>query len=317
MARRLMSVFLVSFFLVSCTKQSEAPAPAPPDKSAAAVTTAPPPVPYDEEIRKWKEDRIARLTSDTGWLTLVGLAWLAEGENSIGTAPRSNVLLPKGKAPKKVGSIFLEKGKVKIVASPDAKVTSDGKPVTTLELRPDTSGNPTNLELGSLKFFVIERGGKFAIRIKDSESDTRRSFKGIDSYPLDPKWRIDAHFTPYVPMKQIPITNVLGQTAPSDCPGRLDFTIDGKPYSLEPILEEKGGDLFFIFGDSTNGTETYGAGRFLYATPAGPDGKVVIDFNKAYNPPCVFTPYATCPLPPQQNKLALAITAGEKRWGSH
>ena len=244
---------------------------------------------------------------------------LGEGENSVGSDPKSVVALPEGKAAASVGTIRLEKGKAMFVPGPGAGITFDDKPVTApLEMKPDTSGAPTVLRTGPVRFYVIERGGKLGVRVKDSESVAKQNFKGIDSYPIDPKWRIEARFERYDSPKRIPITNVLGQTEPQPCPGAIVFEVDGKSYRLEPILEGDDPEFFVIFGDATNKTTTYGAGRFLYTAPPGPDGKILIDFNKAYNPPCVFSPFATCPLPPKQNKLPIAIEAGEKRWeGGH
>jgi hypothetical protein len=271
-----------------------------------------------EEVEAWRARRIERLKAEDSWLTLVGLSWLREGDNSVGTDAKSIVALPEGKGAANEGTIRLSKGTATFVPAQGSTTTLDGKPVTSpVEMKPDTSGAPTLLQSGPVRFYIIERGGKLGVRIKDSESEARKTFTGIDSYPIDPKWRVEARFEKYDPPKQIPITNVLGQTEPQPCPGAIVFEVDGKSYRLEPILEGDAPDLFIIFGDTTNRTTTYGAGRFVYAAPPGPDGKVIVDFNKAYNPPCVFSPFATCPLPPKQNKLPIAIEAGEKRWGEH
>ncbi|MBI2212977.1 MAG: DUF1684 domain-containing protein [Acidobacteria bacterium] len=308
----------LSLFL-SCAKTE---APAPVADSAAPATqaeTAPAkPQTHAEEVEAWRARRIANLTREDGWLTLVGLAWLREGANSVGSDPKSIVALPEGKGAAIAGTIQLANGVATFVPAEGATITFEGKPVTAaIAMKPDTSESPTVLHSGPVRFYIIERGGKLGVRIKDSESEARTHFTGIDSYPLDSKWRIEARFEKYDPPKQIAITNVLGQTEPQPCPGAIVFEVDGTSYRLEPILEGDDPDLFIIFGDSTNRTTTYGAGRFLYATPPGPDGKVIVDFNKAYNPPCVFSPFATCPLPPKQNKLPIAIEAGEKRWGEH
>jgi len=304
---------------LSCSKR-EAPTPAAsaPPPAPATETVAAKPMTHAEEVEAWRARRIDRLKMEDSWLTLVGLSWLAEGDNSVGSGPKCVVALPEGKTAANEGTIRLDKGKATFVPAAGSNVTIGGKAVTApVEMKPDTSGDPTMLLSGSVKFYLIERGGKLAVRIKDSESEARKHFTGIDHYPVDPKWRIEARFEKYDPPKQIPITNVLGQTEPQPCPGALVFEVDGKSYRLEPILEGDDPDFFIIFADTTNRTTTYGAGRFLYATPPGPDGKVIVDFNKAYNPPCVFSPFATCPLPPKQNKLPIAIEAGEKRWGDH
>jgi uncharacterized protein (DUF1684 family) len=192
----------------------------------------------------------------------------------------------------------------------------NGKPAKDSELHTDAQGNnPDKLHMGSLTMTIISRGDKLGVRVKDKESKARKEFKGLSYYPIDPKLRIVADFIPYTPPKQSPIPTVLGTTVQEPSPGRAEFMLDGKKLSLEPVIENAD-TLFFIFKDSTAGHETYGAGRFLY-TDNPHDGKVVIDFNKAENPPCAFTPYATCPLPPPQNRLAIPIRAGEKKYGNH
>ena len=316
--KRITVLAIAATFALSCAKQ-EVQAPAAETAAAPTDTVAAVPQTPEEEVTAWRERRHAGLAKEDSWLTLVGLAWLGEGDNSVGSDPKSVVTLPEGKAGARVGTMRLEKGKVIFVPASDAGITSEGKPVTeALELKPDTPGSPTMLQSGPVRFYVIERGGKLGVRVKDNESAARKNFKGIDSYPIDPKWRIEARFERYDPPKQIPITNVLGQTEPQPCPGAIVFDVDGQTYRLEPILEGDDPDFFVIFGDATNRTTTYGAGRFLYTAPPGPDGKGILDFNKSYNPPCVFSPFATCPLPPKQNKLPIEIEAGEKRWeGGH
>ena len=271
---------------------------------------------HEAEILKWRANRIARLQTDDGWLTLVGLYWLRPGRNSIGSAETALVKLPE-KAPSSVGELVMEGGKVRLELPPDSSVTVEGKPVQSIEMKPDTSGEPTIAELGSIRFFVIKRAGEYGVRVRDRESPARTGFDGIDTYPIDRKWRIEARMIPYSPPKTIDIVNIVGQTTPSPSPGALVFEIDGREYSLDPIAEEGDEELFVMFKDDTSGGETYGGGRYLYVDRPGADGKVIVDFNKSYNPPCVFTPFATCPLPPPQNDLPFALTAGEKVWGEH
>ena len=267
---------------------------------------------HKKQIQDWRAKRIARLKTEDGWLTLIGLFWLQEGENPFGSDPSNKIVLPKGKSPAKAGSLILEKGSVRLKVEPGANLTVGGKPAQSMVLKSDASGEPTILDLGSLRFFVIDRGGKLGVRARDREHPARKTFTGIDSYPIDPKWRIEAKFEPH--NKKIPILNILGMIEDTPSPGTLVFQVAGKTYRLDPVLEKGETDLFVIFGDQTNGKETYGAGRYVYAAPAGPDGKVILDFNKAYNPPCVFSNFATCPLPPPQNKLAVRIEAGEKKY---
>ena len=271
---------------------------------------------YQREIEKWKGERAAGLQSEDGWLTLVGLFWLKEGENKVGSAESNEIVLPQGKAPTMVGSLWLEKGSVRLDALPDSGLTEAGKPVTSLTLKSDADEAPTILNLGTLSFYVIKRGDRFGVRVRDKENPERLHFAGLDYYPADHKWRLEAKLQPYNPPKAIPITNVLGMTEDMTSPGALLFDVAGKTYRLDAV-EEKGSKQFFlIFADETTGRETYGAGRYLYADPPDAAGTVIVDFNKAYNPPCAFTNYATCPLPPSQNRLALRIEAGEKRYAA-
>jgi uncharacterized protein (DUF1684 family) len=270
---------------------------------------------HQSEIQKWQSDRLASLTKADGWLTLVGLFWLDEGENMFGSDSKSAVPLPQGKAPRLAGSLWLEKGRVRLAAHPGVEITADGKTVTTLDLKDDNNeAGPTILKLSSLLINVIKRGERIGVRVKDTESQTRREFKGLEYYPTDPKWRIEARFEPYQPPKTIPITNVLSMTDDETSPGALAFEVDGKTYRIDPILEKGETDWFVMIADETTGRETYGAGRYLYVTPPDASGKVVIDFNKAYSPPCAFTNFATCPLPPRQNHLPFRIEAGEKKY---
>jgi uncharacterized protein (DUF1684 family) len=282
-------------------------------------TPAPPPAPphaeaYRREIFEWRARRLEGLRSPSGWLTLVGLFWLEPGKNAVGSGPGNRVVLPTGKAPAFVGSIDRNGETTIFHAAPGAGVAVDGKPVASQALRSDAAGEQTLLTLGSLSFYVIQRGDRLGVRVKDSQSDARKNFHGIDDYPIDPSWRVDARLEPYDPPKSIAVPTVLGTGEPAECPGALVFQIGGKTYRLDAVLEKGETDLFVIFADRTNGGETYGAGRFLYASPPV-DGHTTLDFNKAYNPPCAFTPYATCPLPPPQNRLPIRVAAGEKTYG--
>ena len=270
---------------------------------------------YRKEIEKWQGERLATLTKEDGWLTLVGLFWLNEGENRFGSDPANPIRLPKDRGPLVAGTLWLEKGRVRMTAHPAVEITSGGIPVTSLTLKDDTEdGGPTVLKFGTLLMNVIKRGDRVGVRVKDSDSRTRREFKGLEYYPISPKWRIEARFEPYQPPKIIPITNVLSMTADETSPGALVFEVEGKTYSIDPIVEKGETDLFVIIADGTTGKETYGAGRYLYVSPPDSSGKVVIDFNQAYSPPCAFTNFATCPLPPRQNHLPFRIEAGEKKY---
>jgi len=270
---------------------------------------------YEREIQAFRERRVANLTRETGWLTLTGLHWLEQGENAVGSDPAATVVLPEGKAPARVGTIQLSGGTATFIPETGIPVTIDGLEVTgPVTLAPDTSGDPTVMDLGTLQWFLIERAGRFGIRARDREHPARMDFKGIASFPVDEKWRVKARLEPYDPPKQIPIQNIIGSVEPLPSPGALVFTLDGREYRLDPITEEGSDELFVIFADGTSGVETYPAGRYLYASLPGEDGTTVLDFNRAYNPPCAFTEFATCPLPPRQNRLDARITAGEMDW---
>ena len=267
---------------------------------------------YNVEIEKWRVEREAALKADDGWLTLVGLFWLKEGRNSVGTQADSNILLPKGSAPASVGVFDLQKGSITFHALPEAAVALNGRPVTRAPLKTDLSGPPDVLRVRDLTMFVIQRGDRYGVRLKDKNSTARKAFTGLKYFPVSERYRVRAKLVPYNPPKRIAVPNMLGQVDQETSPGYVVFTLNGHEYRLEPI--NSGDMLFFIFKDLTSGRETYPSGRFLF-TDLPKDGEVVLDFNKAVNPPCAFTPFATCPLPPKQNQLPIRIEAGELRYG--
>ena len=267
---------------------------------------------HRRDIEAWRERRLASLKREDGWLTLVGLSWLEQGENAVGSDPKSRVALPAGKAPARLGTITLAGKEAAFSAAPGETVEVAGRMVSSTPLKTDVSGEPTVLRRGALHFYLIDRAGKIGVRVKDSESAALKAFHGIDSFPIDPRWRVEARVERHDPEKEIPVPNVLGAIYPEKSPATLVFDVGGRTYRLDAVDEEGTTDWFVIFGDQTNGRETYGGGRFLYVTPPAAGTPAVIDFNKAYNPPCVFSPYATCPLPPPQNKIAVRIEAGEK-----
>jgi len=270
---------------------------------------------YSNEISDFRKARLKELSGDDGWLSLAGLFWLKEGQNKVGTSPESDVVLPKEGAPSYTCSIWIENGKVRLEAPAESGITIAGKPVTALALEDDLSGKPTVLNLGSLSFHVIKRNDKYGLRLKDKDSPVRANFKGIQYYPVDPSWRIEARFEPCSPPKSIKIVNILGMAADNPSPGAIVFSRNGQTFRLDPIGELSDKELFVMLSDRTTGKETYHSGRYLYVQPPSADGKVVIDFNKAINPPCAFTKFATCPLPPPQNRLPIAVEAGEKYSG--
>lgn len=254
---------------------------------------------YQDSIREWQKTRDAKLRSPDGWLTLVGLFWLQPGDNSIGSGPSNAFVLPKGSAPAAVGIVRLNGDKVTFLS-----VDHSQRTLSYDEDKPDV------IHAGSISFYVIKRGDKFALRVRDSNSAVLKNFEGMKYFPINPALRFDAKFIPEP--KKIPILNILGQTDMEESPGLVEFTYQGQTYRLRPIYE--GQTLFFLFKDPTSKTQTYQAGRMLN-TPLPKDGKVDLDFNLSYNPPCTFTPYATCPLPPKENILPFPVDAGELRYG--
>lgn len=269
---------------------------------------------YPTTIESWRKDREQRLKAKDGWLTVAGLFWLKEGENWAGSDPSNQIILPERRAPQRIGVFDFHDGITKFRIASGAHVTVNGKPILTAELKSDATGTPDLMQFGDFTMFVIKRGNRFGMRLRDIHSSARETFTGLRWYPVKDQYRIVGKFVPYDHPQKIAIPNVLGQTDQEASPGFVTFQLMGHTYRLDPVQE--GDQLFFIFRDQTSAKTTYGAGRFLYADLAK-EGKVILDFNKAVNPPCAFTAYATCPLPPKQNRLAVKIEAGEMRYGDH
>jgi uncharacterized protein len=269
-------------------------------------------MPYQATIEQWRQQREAKLKADDGWLTVAGLIWLKDGANVAGSAESSDIVLPRG--PAKAGVFEFHGGKTTFHPADGVDILVNGKPAARVsELKSDTDGKADQVTLDGLTMFVIHRGNRYGIRLKDTTSKFRKEFTGLHWYPVDPSYRIIAKFVAYKSPTLLAVPNILGETDQEPSPGYAVFTLHGKTFRLDPVVE--GDELFFIFHDETSGKETYPPGRFLYSDLAK-DGKVVLDFNKAFNPPCAFTPYATCPLPPKQNRLAVGIEAGEKKYGN-
>ena len=269
---------------------------------------------YRDEIDRWHVERLEKVKAPNGWLNLVGLYWLEPGINTFGSDPGNNIVFPAGRIAGQAGYFKLDGNVVTLFASADAAIRLNGQAIKNEVVYHPDSSNALTLESGSLRWNIIRRESKLGIRLRDHSAALVHHFKGVDRFPVDPLYRVEAVLEPADSSSQVSITNVLGQTYQRPSPGVLVFTLEGQEQKLTPILEGNGEELFIIFADATSSKETYGGGRFLYAKRPGPDGKVTLDFNKAYNPPCVFTPYATCPLPPAQNVLPLAIHAGEKNY---
>ena len=274
----------------------------------------PPASDYAAEIAAWRRKRLERLVSEDGWLSLTGLFWLQPGDNPVGSDPASAVVLPAGRAPARVGVLRLRGASLSFEPEPGVPVAADRAPIAGVTLlQTDAAEAPTVLAVGTIGFHVLERGGRFAVRVRDRENPARRRLGPIETFPVDPAWRLDARFAPYDPPRTIPVTSILGTVEQERSPGAVVFSVAGRELSLDPILERGETDYWIILGDRTNGVDTYGGGRFVYVPPPV-EGRTVLDFNKAYNPPCVFTPYSTCPLPPPQNRLPIRVEAGEKAY---
>jgi uncharacterized protein (DUF1684 family) len=279
--------------------------------TASSIMNAQDNTEYVNEIEAWHNKRIDDLKKDNGFLNLAGLYWLKEGTNTFGSDSTNAIIFPKNKISARAGYYMYSDHTVLLVAEKNAAIQINGQNINREIIYDDDSATNPVLAHGSLRWNIIKRGDKIGIRLRDLESPNLKNFHGVKRYPVKKDWRIRARFMQSPSVKTINITDVLGQTQPQKSPGTLSFDIEGKTYTLD-VLEGSHDDYFVIFGDATNGLETYPSGRFVYVPKAGNDGTTYIDFNKAYCPPCAFTPYATCPLPPRQNILTIEITAGEK-----
>lgn len=268
---------------------------------------------YEKEIKEFQKERVERLKKSI-WLKLEGLYWLEEGENSFGSDKSNKVIFPEN-TPKFIGKFIVAKNEVSMEINDGVEVFIDSNKVNSVELKSDITDAKTEISMGSYHWFLVDREGRLGIRIYNDNSETLANFKGIDVYEPDSSFRFTADYVPYNPPKLITIPSVIGTESVDTCYGSIQFEKDGNRYSLDPI--RSGQNYFIVFADMTNGKETYGAGRFLYVKGPVVDGKVILDFNKSYNPPCAFTKFATCPLPPKDNYLKLEIKAGEKNHGHH
>ena len=268
---------------------------------------------YRATIEQWRAQHEAELKADDGWLTVSGLFWLKEGANRAGASTISDIVLPRG--PAEFGVFELRNGSATFRPAPGVDVKLNGKPAGgTIPMKSDAEGKPDRIQYDAFTMFVIHRGERDGIRLKDTQSESRKEFAGLRWFPVKENYRVVAKFVAYQPPKMITIPNVLGETEQDPGPGYVRFTLNGQSLRLDPVVEDD--QLFFIFHDLTSGKETYPPGRFLY-TDLPKNGEVVMDFNQAQNPPCAFTAYATCPLPPKQNRLPVRIEAGELNYGRH
>jgi len=269
---------------------------------------------YEKTTQAARVDREAKLKADDGWLTVSGLFWLKEGANEFGADPGNDLVIVASGAPAKIGTFDLQGDKVTLRVASGVPVTVNDQPVQEYLFQSDAAKKPEAIRTGDLTFLLLKRGARYGIRLKDKNAATRREFTGLRWYPVQEDYRVTAQFLPYDQPKDVPIINILGDVENYKSPGLLKFKLRGQEYTLEPV--NSGEKLFLILRDQTSGKTTYGASRFLYADKPK-DGQVVLDFNLAINPPCAFTAYATCPLPPKQNRLNVAIEAGELIYQSH
>jgi uncharacterized protein len=282
---------------------------APADKTPPAAA---PDAAYLQSFDKWKAELVDDLKQN--WLSLAGLFWLKPGENTFGTDASNAIVFPKG--PTHAGVFELQGTDVTVKFSPDVHATIDGKPAITAKLQPDISGKPTLVELGTLRMKAIVRGQRIGIRLKDVDSEEAKNYRGPIFFPLDLSYRVTATWVPSDGKKTVDVPNVLGDTTPTPVAGTVVFKINGQEMRLTDLGGDASKGLFIVFNDPTSKTDTYPGGRFLETDPVA-NGTVVIDFNRAYSPPCAVTPYATCPLAPKENRLAVAIPAGEKYDRTH
>ena len=264
---------------------------------------------YFKSVEKWQKERVAYQKSHKGWLNLAGLFWLKEGANKAGGSDSMDIRFPDV-APSFIGDFVLDNEKVTFIAAPGVQVKENGQPVEAIEMIPDVTMHPTILSLDSLQWFIIKRADRFGVRLRDFNRPGIALLDPIPCFPISLKWRVKAKLKKFDTRHTLAISNVIGQLTEEETPGVLEFEWKGEMLHLTPL--GKPGQLWLIFGDETSGDQTYGAGRFLEIASPEKDGTYILDFNKAYNPPCAFTPFATCPLPPKENFLKIAVLAGEK-----
>lgn len=259
----------------------------------------------------WKAKRHESIAGSNGWTTLIARHWLPEGRNHVGSNPTNDLVLPVGRVPASVGTFTRNGRTVQFNAAPGVVATVDGAPVQQTTLKTDLNQEPSKLQIGSLSFVIIERGERLGLRVRDPDALTRRQFAGLKYFPYDATWRLTGHFEPFDPARLLHIPDITGGTQDYLSPGRIVFTHDGKEHRLDVVEEPGEEDYFVIFKDATAGNSTYGAGRFLYVQRPDSSNRITIDFNRAYTPPCGFTQFATCPMPPRQNWLPFEVNAGE------
>ena len=294
--------------LAGCGRAVRAPEPPPLNMAA-----------YQAETDTWRMKRLDAIAGREGWSTVAGLFWLDDTTYSVGSGPQNAIVLPERHTPAVIGTLVVTDSSVRFRAVRRAGVVVGSVPIDTLTLASDKAQTPTVLQSGSVTLHLIERGGRRALRVKDTAYVLRREFKTLEYFPLDTALRVVARLVPHATPRTLRIMNVIGQTEEYRSPGTLEFTIGGVTHHVIAAFEGKDTSQYFIiFRDATSRESTYPAGRFMYTAVADSSGGTVLDFNRAFNPPCAFTPFATCPLPPAGNVLSVPIAAGEKRYaGPH
>ncbi len=306
--------------------------------SAGCADARPEPLPIDvaahrADIDDWHARRVGELEAPDSWLALIGLHWLPQGESTVGGAADNDVVLPADKAAPRLGRVVVDGTDVRWITEPGVTITQGVDSTLSLSAAtgprpPDVSRDPAVREAvltedigsgksvvlrhGPLNWITVRRGDRVALRVRDNQDETYSAFQGIERYLVDPEWRVTARWVPQE--KTVAVPNVLGTVAEAQSPARLEFWVDGQPHALDLTGDADDERFMIVFADSTSGRETYGGGRYVWVGRPDADGRVAIDFNLAYNPPCVWSEFATCPLPSRDNRLVLAVTAGEKDW---
>lgn len=274
------------------------------------------PPPWDDQLAEWRAAREAELKKEDGYLSVAGLHFLHTGGNTLGADEAADIVLPAGAAPARAGRVVVSGGRVEYEPAPGVVATVNGARVTRgvpLRTADVSKSQPADLlVVGRLTLLLHLSGDRLALRVRDPESKWRRSFTRLEWFAPDPRWRVPGRLVPFASPKQVPVVNVLGDTLDSTSPGEIEAEIEGQAVKLLAFQASKG-RLWVVFSDQTAGTLTYPI-RYVYTDAPGPTGDVVVDFNRAYNPPCAYNPHTTCPLPPRQNKLAVAIPAGERQY---
>ena len=287
----------VALLLVDCSNKNLGPKPLPAN--------------YEQLHQDWLDYRISALTDTTDWLRLQNLIWFEEGENSFGSGSDQDIQFPEGSIPKNVGTFILDNGSVTMIVNNGVDIRHKGEPIDTLKMVGDEIDERIHAKHGPLTWFIDSRNDQRGVKVFSMDSPKAGRFNGFPAYPLQQKWYHTGRFIPHSEETTIDIVNVLGEVDQSKSPGTIEFMVDGEIYTIDALESSSG--FFLMFTDSTNKTETYQAGRYMIIDPPAEDGLVTLDFNKVYNPPCAFTPFSTCQLPPPQNRLDVAIPAGEKR----